>query len=287
MQNRGDGTFDDVTALAGVGVGADGHWQSAMGVAVADVDDNGYPDILVTNYVEEPNTLFLNLGELVFEDSTRSRGLYRSALPWVAWGSDFVDFDNDGKLDLYVVNGHLIPDFISRLGYWLHRKELVRTYTHGGYRQPVLLFRGREGGFDLVDSGEDGLLGRRIAGRGGSVADIDSDGRLDLFVMALSRSSPSALLLNRSGGLGGWLSLELRRSRAIRGRAVGARARVESSAGRKYLQVVSGGSYLSSSAVPLHTGLGSAERASIEVDWTSGSRLRYLDLKRDRRYVLH
>ena len=285
LHNQGDGTFEDVTALAGVGVGTDGHWESAMGIAVADVDDNGYQDILVTNYVDEPNTLFVNLGELVFADETRSRGLYQPALPWVAWGAELVDFDNDGSLDLYVANGHILPNWISRVGYWFRRDELIHAYTRGGYRQPVLLFHGKDGGFELVDTGEDGLVGRRIAARGSATADVDTDGRLDLFVMSLPDGSPSALLLNRTPSSGGWLALELR-GRGPGDSALGTRVHVESTAGSRHLQLLSGGSYLSSSAVPLHVGLAEATEADLELIWPSGAVTRYQHLKGDRRYVL-
>ncbi len=285
FQNLGDGTFADVTASAGVGVGPDGHWESAMGVAVADVDSNGYPDILVTNYVTEPNSLFVNLGEFVFTDETRDRGLFHSSLPWVGWGAEFVDFDNDGSLDLYVANGHIVPNLISRLGYWLNRNELIHAYTQGGYRQPVLLYRGRVGKFEYIETGEAGLVGRRVAARGSAAADVDGDGRLDLFILSLPQGSPSVLLHNQSPRTGHWVQFELRQ-RNHRGGALASRARLHYADTVQWIDVPSGGSYLSGSALPLHAGLGNAPRVDLNLTAGTDVATRYRALPGNRRYVL-
>ncbi|MDX1632244.1 MAG: CRTAC1 family protein [Thermoanaerobaculia bacterium] len=296
FRNRGDGTFEDVTTLAGVGNGRHGRWESAMGLAVGDVAGNGYPDILVTNYVDEPNTLFVNHGDLVFEDRTRHYGLFAGSYDWVGWATEMVDFDLDGKLDLYVANGHIIPDRISRLAALLSSDPLVDAYAQGGYRQPLLIYRGREEGFELVE--EAGAVAGKLAARGGATADVDRDGLLDLFVMSLPRGAPAVFLADRTSPAGSWVALDLR-SPNPGPTSVGPRTEV-AAAGRSQTgqvpvgqvpvaqvqvrQLISGGSYLSGSARPLHFGPGDARTARVELRYPDGTAARLRDLPADHSY---
>lgn len=275
LRNRGDGSFEDVTTLAGVGNGRHGRWESAMGLAVGDVAGNGYPDILVTNYVDEPNTLFVNHGDLVFEDRTRHYGLFAGSYDWVGWGTEMVDFDDDGELDLFVANGHILPNTISRIGALLSADPLVDAYAKGGYRQPVLIYRGLEGRFELVE--EAGAVAGERAARGAATADPDRDGRLDLFVMSLSRRAPAVFLANETSPIGGWIAFDLRPPGAGSS-PVGTRVEVVSGERRQVRQVISGGSYLSGSARPLHFGVGEATTARVELRNPEGRTTRLREL---------
>ena len=105
--NRGDGTFEDVTETSGAGYDAQRPDPAGMGVDAEDVNGDGLPDLFVTNFWNEPNTLFINLGGGLFEDRTRTSGMFHDSVPWVGWGCALADFDNDGWPDCFVANGHV------------------------------------------------------------------------------------------------------------------------------------------------------------------------------------
>ena len=183
-RNNGDGTFTDVSLTAGVGFSEDGEAENGMGTDFGDYDNDGYLDLVVTNFQDQTNTLYHNEGNGLFSDVSYASRIGTMSLPYLAWGVSFCDYDNDGFQDLFIANGHL--------------DENVQAFNPTGfYEQPNLLFHNnRDGTFDEVgiDSGS-GMRLEKVS-RGFAYADYDNDGDLDLLVTNL-KGSPD--LLDRTG----------------------------------------------------------------------------------------
>jgi hypothetical protein len=255
-RNNGDGTFADVAYGAGVGFDANGKPQAGMGVDCGDVDGNGFPDLFVTNFSEELNTLYANGGEGVFEDVSEKAGLGSGYIP-LGFGTKMFDFDNDGDLDIYVTNGHVIDNV------QLFRPTLA-------YAQKPLLYENVGGGrFRDVSADAGAALQMERVGRGLAVADFDNDGALDVAVANLGQAP--TLLKNQAAGGRSWIMLRLQgtRSNAF---GLGARVEVETNAGVQRREVTNVASYLSSNDIRVHFGLGDAKTVRrIAIGWPSGA----------------
>ena len=255
-RNRGNAVFEEVGLLSGLAFNAHGVEQAGMGVAAGDYLNQGRLSLYVTHFSEEYNTLYRNDGDLNFTDVTTRSGLDQPTLPYVGWGTLFADFDNDGWLDIFVANGHVFPN-VGQL----------QESSIAPYRQPSLLFRNLgDGRFEELP----GLLRlhHEQSSRGAASADFDGDGRLDVVLSNID--AEPALFWNESAGGNRHLRVRLIGSGGNR-LALGAQVRVRSGELQQLREVQSGGSYLSQSALVLHFGLGSEQRAdSVEVRWTSG-----------------
>ncbi len=256
-RNNGDGTFGDVALLAGVAYGEDGQPQAGMGTDFGDYDGDGDLDIVVTNLDLENNNLYRNNGDGTFTDVALAAGVGGPSYLHVGFGAEFLDYDNDADLDLFVVNGHIIDNIA------LYRDHL--TYPQ------LNLFMENDGAGRFVDRtavlGAD--LGEKRVGRGLAVADYDRDGDLDL---ALSRCGQEGVLLrNERASERAWLQIDLRGTRSNRF-GVGARVEVRAGGRTQIEEVRAGSSYLSQSDLRLHFGLGEAARAEqVRVLWPSGA----------------
>ncbi|MGP0065837.1 MAG: CRTAC1 family protein [Isosphaeraceae bacterium] len=261
--NRGDGTFEDVTDSSGAGYDADGRVRAGMGVDAEDVNGDGRPDLFVTNYFDEPNALFINLGGGRFEERTRSWGMMHDSLLWVGWGCALADFDNDGWPDCFVSNGHVDDN--------LHLFDLKNPYA-----QPALLHRNREGKrFELATRDAGAYFDSDHVGRGVAYGDLDNDGDIDLVVN--HKDGPPALLRNDTETRNHWIRLRLEGTRSNRD-AVGARVEIEAGERTIVRQRKGGSSYASAHDPRLLIGLGDAPRAQrITVRWPSGRVDLYLD----------
>ncbi len=270
-RNDGDGTFTEVGRWSGAGFGGGGAEQAGMGVDAGDVDGDGRPDIIVTNFARDQCTLYRNLGGLYFEDVTTRHDVARATMAPLSWGCAFFDADLDADLDLVIVNGHIYPqvDDFPALG--------------ESYAQRALLFRNDGGRLaDVTDAAGPGFAERRC-GRGLAVGDVDGDGDLDLLVTAID--APPMLLRNDSVRAGRWLALRLL-TRAG-GPALGARAEVTAGGVRQSREVRSGSTYQSQSAFDLHFGLGAADRAeSIAIRWPGGAITTVRDARPDQVLVV-
>jgi len=253
--NKGNGTFEEVGYSSGVGLNENGREQAGMGLAVGDYDNDGRVDFHITNFSDDSNTLYHNDGEANFTDLTFQVGLGEVSIPFLGWGTSFLDFDNDGWLDLFVVNGHVYP--------------AVDEHQWGtSYAQQALLFRNLRGKFERVGARPGSALASAWPGRGLAVGDFDNDGRLDLVINNLD--AKPTVLRNVSTSTGHWLRLKLI-AKSPRD-AIGSVAYVTTGKIRQRQDVVSGAVYCSQNEMTLHFGLGAATKVDkLEIQWADGS----------------
>jgi len=253
-KNLGNGTFRDIAYGAGVGFDANGKPQAGMGTDCGDVNGDGRPDLFVTNFSDELNTLYMNLGGGLFEDATEARGLGSGFIP-LGFGTKFFDSDNDGDLDLYVTNGHVIDNV-----------ELYRPGTT--YAQRDLFYENTAGRFFDVTATSGAALQQVRVGRGLAVADYDHDGDIDVVITSVGR--PAVLLQNQRSSHGHWLEIRAKGKTSNRF-GLGARVRVETTSGVQVREINNVSSYESANDVTLHVGLGADTTArQVEVTWPSG-----------------
>jgi len=265
--NQKDGTFKDMAFQLGVAVSEDGAEQGSMGVALGSYDNTGRPSLFVTNFSEEYNALYHPDGDRFADASFRSRTA-PSSLPYVGWGTEFLDYDNDALLDLIVVNGHVYPQL-----------DVARRGASAGYRQRRLLYHNRgDGTFEEVAARYGQVLMEDRVSRGLAVGDIDNDGRLDVVINDLD-GSPQ-VLRNELASPGHWLIVTLK-GRAPNTDAIGAivTLRANGVTGTRYVR--SGTSYISQSDMRQHFGLGSATTVEIDVLWPDATHTTRTAVKAD------
>ena len=255
-RNNGDGTFLDVTYGAGVGFDPNGKPQAGMGVDCADVDGNGLPDLFVTNFSEELNTLYENRGNGIFEDVSTKAGLGSGYIP-LGFGTKMYDADNDGDLDIHITNGHVIDNV----------KLYHPTFT---YAQKDLLYENLGGKFRDVSAQSGPALQAARVGRGLAVADFDNDGHLDVVISGVGQ--PPALLRNQGVRGGNWIAIRAQGTKS-NGFGLGATVQVKTSERLQVREINNVASYLSSNDTRLHVGLGAAKIVQrIEILWPSGAK---------------
>ena len=254
--NQQDGTFREVALLWGVGYNQQGSPQANMGVAVGDVGGDGLTDLFVTTFSDEYYPFFRNAGGGTFEEVSPQLGLATMTLPYLGWATFFLDFDNDGALDLFFANGHIFPQV---------------EFSHESYRQRDFLLRGA-GNFSFADvTDEVGLNQVPVrSSRGGAYCDYDNDGDLDLVVLAID--DPPTLLRNDGGNRQNWIQLRLS-GRHGKGSSIGATVKVVAGSKTQFGRVRSGGSFLSQHDLRLHFGLGEKTLVDlIQITWPGGQR---------------
>jgi len=269
-KNEGKGKFTELGLESGTGVSQDGSEQGSMGIAIGDYLHTMRPSIYITNFADEYDTLYRNDGNWDFHDVSYASGVALPSLPWVKWGTAFLDLDNDGWLDLIAVNGHVYPQ--------------VDTLSSGAsYRQPKLLHINQGDGTFCDASAQAGpALQQKRVSRGLAVGDLFNDGNVDVVVEDLD-SSP---MLLRNHGISGrhWVSFELAGTKSNRA-AIGARVKVVAGGMTQTDEVHSGGSYLSQNDLRIHFGLASATKIdSVEIRWPSGAVDNLKDLAADKFY---
>jgi hypothetical protein len=257
MLYRNDGgIFTDVSLMAGVGHGLDGATQAGMGTDFGDYDGDGDLDIIVTNLDFENNTLYRNEGGGVFSDASFPSGIGGMSMSYVGFGAQFVDYDNDGLLDLFIANGHILDNahYFNDATTFTQRNFLHRNLGNGTFEEV-----GRTLGDDMR---------KMKVHRGVASADIDKDGDLD-FLISVCCGSPR-LFRNDGGNARPSLRLRLVGTKSNRD-ALGTRVMVKAGERRMIDEVHSGGSYQSQSEMWLHFGLGDAAAAgTLEVRWPTG-----------------
>ena len=257
--NRGDGTFDDGALLAGCAVNRDGAPEASMGVDAGDFDNDGDEDLFVSHLFKETNTVYVNDGSGVFEDATVRTGLGTPSWGFTGFGAGWLDFDNDGWLDVLVVNGAVV--LID---------ELVQQGDPYPLHQENQLFRNTaQGGFEDVSARAGPAFRISEVSRGAAFGDVDNDGDTDVLIV--NNAGPARLLINRSGQDRHWIGLRLltREGRDALGAWVGVFPGDGSS---RWRRVRVAGSYGSSNDPRVLVGLGDvAEVDRVEIRWPDGS----------------
>jgi hypothetical protein len=258
--------YKNVAVSAGCAVSNEGRNEASMGIACSDFDGDGLVDIFLTHFFESKNTLYRNLGSLLFEDASRQSRIAATSFDKLGFGTVAFDANLDGSDDIFIANGHV-------LGPNLEPNEMT----------PQLLVNDGNGVFSDVSSAVGGYFAERCLGRGVAGGDYDNDGRLDLAVNHLD--VPLALLHNETPVEHHFIGLELLSGN--RCYPAGGRVIVTSVHGRRIIPVVAGGSYLSSNDPRLLIGLGrNAGPVDVEVQWSQKQSTRYQNLQIDRYWVL-
>ena len=255
-KNLGNGTFKDIGLQSGTAVSEDGSEQASMGIAVGDYNHTGRPSLYVTNFSDENDLLYRNDGDWNFTEVSYASGVALPSLPWVKWGTAFVDLDNDGWLDLIAVSGHVYPQ--------------VDTLPSGpGYREPKLLSMNQKDGTfcDASDQAGPALKEKRVS-RGLAVGDLFNDGNMDVVIGDIDGAP--MILKNHGAPRRHWVSFELAGTKSNR-LALNARLKVVAGGMTQTDEIHSGGSYLSQNDLRVHFGLGGAAKIdSLEIHWPSG-----------------
>lgn len=257
--NQKNGAFSNEALLAGAAVNRNGQTEAGMGVDAGDLDGNGTNDIFVTHLMDETNTLYVNLGEAVFEDRTREAGLGMPGRRFTGFGTAFFDYDNDGWLDLFIANGavQLLPD-------------LIRKKDPFPLGQPNQVFHNTgKGAFVEVTDWVNGPAELSEVSRGAAFGDVDNDGDTDILVT--NNNGPARLLLNQASNSNHWIGLRLvgKSGRDMVGAQVEVVVSTDTVLRRR---VKADGSYLSSSDPRVLVGLGKASRVeSVRVRWPDGA----------------
>jgi hypothetical protein len=263
FHNNGNGTFSEVGLFKGVGYNEDGKTFAGMGTDFSDYDNDGLPDVIVTDLSNERYMLFRNNGDGSFRDVTNQSGVGGATLAFAGWSTRFFDYDNDGWKDLFVAQSHVMD-------------TIEKTAPNLRYMQPPLLLRNQAGHFSRVSPGE--AFRKEWAGRGAAFGDLDNDGDVDVVV---SNAGQYAYVLRNDGGnRNQWLGIATIGTKSNRD-GIGARVKVVSASGlTQYFTVNTAVGYLSASDKRLIVGLGSDATAKlVEIRWPSGTIQRLENVK--------
>jgi len=255
--NRHNGTFEDVSYGSGFALSEDGREQASMAIAVGDYNRDGKVDLFTTTFSDDYKTLYRNDGGGNFSDVTYRSGLGEPTVPFLAWGAGFLDFDNDGLLDIFIANGHVYPG-VDRQDWgttWAERPQLFRNLDGARFKE--------------VPPATGSGLADVITARGAAFGDLFNDGHIDVVINNID--STPALLRNVEKNGNHWLTLKLVGGPKSPRDAIGAKVFLTAGGVRQRADVFSGGSYSSSSDQRLHFGLGTSTRIDkIEIHWPSG-----------------
>ena len=268
--NQGGGKFLDKALLLGAAVNRNGASEASMGTVPCDIDENGFIDIFITNLRGETNTLYFN-DRGVFTDKTPKTGLAAPSLPFTGFGDGFADFDHDGRLDLYVVNG--------RVGFW--KPFYLESDV---YAEPNQLFRGLEGSRFEETQPPGGTAVNLIAtSRGAAFGDYDDDGDVDIAYS--DNNAPVRLLRNIAPKVGGWVQFHAVDERGAD--AIGATVEIHALGRTMRREVALCSSYCSSNDPRVHFGLGKEKvAAGVAVLWADGTRELFGDRPAEQFHVL-
>ena len=258
-RNKHDGTFEDVSYISGFALNDEGREQASMGIAVGDYNRDGKVDFYITNFSDDYNALYRNDGDGNFSDVTARAGIAAVTLPFLGWGTGFLDYDNDGLLDIFAANGHVYPG--------VDKQDWGTSWA-----QRPLLFRNLDGAkFQEVPPATGSGLAAVMTARGAAFGDLFNDGHIDVVINNVD--STPALLRNVVKRSNHWVTLKLVGGSKSPRDAIGAKAFVIAGGVRQRGDVFSGGSYASSSDQRLHFGLGAATKVDqVEIHWPSGAK---------------
>jgi enediyne biosynthesis protein E4 len=255
--NTGHGAFEEVGLPSGVAVDGEGRSYAGMGIEFTDYNNDGLPDLVITDLANQMYAVYRNNGDGMFSYDAYPSGLARISLTHSGWGVRFLDYDNDGWKDLIIAQGHDLD-------------TIELTFPNLHYREPMLLARNTGNNFVDVSAEAGAVFQQPWVARGLAAGDIDDDGRVDAVVTTNGESIH--VLHNDTKTPYHWLTLRLIGHKSNRD-AIGALVKLTSEHGKQFATVTTAGSYLSSSDKRLHFGLGEAVAANlIEIQWPSGIR---------------
>ena len=265
---KGRVKFEEVAFETNVALRENGEFISNMGVDFRDLDNDGYPDISIVALDDETFPIFRNNGKGEFTDATKDSRMAGLSLPMAGYSPTIFDFDNDGWKDIFVTRGHV---------------QSLLAAPRIAVEQPNTVFRTIGGGKFAALTAEAGLSVRPPARhRGSAVGDLNGDGRLDVVVTSIN--APAEIWMNQSPAGTHWLELALEGTQSNRD-AIGARIKVTTKSMTQYNHVTYASGYASSSAGPVHFGLGPDAAATVEIRWPSGILQTLKDVAADR--VVH
>jgi enediyne biosynthesis protein E4 len=257
-RNRHDGTFEDASYFSGFAVNEEGRAQASMGIGVGDYNRDGKLDLFITTFSDDYKTLYRNDGDANFTDISFRAGLGTPTIPFLAWGAGFLDFDNDGLLDIFIANGHVYPiaDRTEWGTTWAERPQLFRNLDGSKFQE--------------VPPATGSGLAVVVPARGAAFGDLFNDGQIDVVLNNID--APPTLLRNVVKNENHWLALKLVGGPKSPRDAVGAKVFLTAGGVRQRADVFSGGSYASTSDPRVHFGLGAANKMDkLEIHWPSGT----------------
>ncbi|MBL8859035.1 MAG: CRTAC1 family protein [Planctomycetes bacterium] len=273
FMNRGENKFEELATASGIALNGDGAAQATMGIAIADVNDDGKPDVFTTNFANDTNTLHVSAKNgLFFSDRTSQYGLGQISRPYLCWATAFHDFDLDGDEDLVVFDGHVYPN-------------ATRETMDSTWAQVPLLFERKSERFERVEaSARNEWLGQEHADRSAVFGDLDGDGDVDIIVGGVNQKL--RVLANEARG--NWVAVELLDERPAIGNrhGLGARVVLTQAQARQSRWIVSGAGYQSASTTLVHFGLQDDSTCALEVTWPDGHAQKVGEIKPGQRFVV-
>jgi hypothetical protein len=264
--NKGNGQFEEIGLASQVAVDDDGRTYAGMGVDFADYNNDGWPDLVVTDLANQRYALYTNEHDGTFSYSSFVTGFAKITMPHSGWGVRFLDYDNDGWKDLLVAQGHDLD-------------TVELNYPNLRYKEPMLLVRNTGKSFIDVSAESGAAFQNRWLGRGMAIGDIDNDGRIDAVVT--TNDGPIHVLHNETRTSNHWLILHLVGHKSNRD-AIGAQVKIQTLKGAQFATVTTASSYLSSSDKRVHFGLGPESSVqSLEIRWPSGVMQQLKNVKGD------
>ncbi len=257
--NRGDGTFEDASYPSGFALKDDGREQAAMGLGIGDYDNSGHLSLYVTTFSDDYYALYKNEGEANFTDVSFLAGVAALTIPFLGWGTGFLDYDNDGWKDIFDANGHVYPG--------VDQNDWGMTYA-----QRPLLFHNLDGRhFQVVPAATNSGLAVVVSARGAAFGDLFNDGRIDVVLNIID--GPPVLLRNVVNNGNNWMDLKLIGGSKSPRDAIGAKASLTANGTTQRNDVISGGSYISNNDMRLHFGIGKAKQVDkLEIRWPDGTK---------------
>jgi len=261
--NKGDGSFEDQGYVSGFALNSYGREIASMGIAIGDYENDGLIDLFVADFSDDYKVLFHNDGNASFTDVSYKAGVAQSTIPFVGWGDGFIDYDNDGWLDLFMVNGHVFPE--------------VDRYKWGmTFAERPLLFRNvpdgeKERRFEYVPAVKGTGLAMVIPARGAAFGDLFNDGKIDVIINPID--GPPALLKNVNPDHHHWVEMKLVGGPKSPRDATCATVYLKADGMRMRQDVLASGSYISANDRRVHFGLGDAmDAGTAEIHWPSGAK---------------
>ena len=262
--NKGDGTFEDRSYFSGFALNGDGREIASMGIAEGDYENNGRVNFFVTDFSDDYKVLYRNDGDASFSDVSYKAGIAQITIPFVGWGDGFIDYDNDGWLDLFMVNGNVYPQ--------VDQHDWGTTFA-----ERSLLFHnvpdktGKERKFEYIPPVKGSGLAAVIPARGAAFGDLFNDGKIDVIINPID--GPPLLLRNVNPDHHHWVEMKLVGGPKTPRDATCATAYLKANGMRQRQDVLASGSYISSNDRRLHFGLGDVTDAgTVEIHWPSGAK---------------